>query len=600
MPPSSFERARSLDAGGGLGGSVSGLIAALFPPMLIVVLGLALQVLVDGRRTGVPRRGPLGALWSTSVLEPVWSEPNTALGGLALAAALLAVLHAAAITWQRCSSHASARRVAAEIKRRIHDQAFQLGSHDALGDERSLPEELFLDKTELVRQGIAARLRALPHAVILLVLLVGLALAVHPWLTLLVLALAALLWRTDAWWNERNGARARRHRERARLMDERLTETLNLAPLATGYAIAELPGGSFTEWLRQERAESYRADVIDAARSPWFWMMAIWSVAFAVLMIGLAKESSVSEATVLVVSLASAYFPLRRLAKLRSRHGAHEHAARDIFHYLDRNPTVRPMPDSKPLAPLRRELRVENVTLFDRMGKKVLDEVSITAPALSRIAVLAGDVRPPRALAGLFPRFYDPVAGRILFDDMDVRWGEVDSVRAQTMLVFRDSLCFTGTVLENLNCGKTPFTADRIHEAAKYCHAIDFILGLPDGFETTIGRQGARLEDSQAFRIALARAVVREPSLLVVEEPDAASSDSEQAAVDAALANAAQGRTLIIVPSRLATLRSADLVVLLHDGKVVAQGTHAELLQSSELYRHLNYVRFHPIPSGGG
>ncbi len=596
MPSISFDRARRLGAGSQIESSVVGVVAAVFPPIMILLAGMAAQVLVDPTWKNGPGDGILTRLWWPDLIEYAQNRPRAILVGLALTAAVVALLHAWIVTWLRRAAHANARRIAAELKNHVHAQAFRLGCNDALGEARSWPEQLFIDKVELVRQGLAAWGRAMPHSLVLLALLLGLAVTVHVWLTLLVLALAALVWRVDGWLRERNEARTRLHRERADIADQRLVETLNLAPLATGYSMDELPGESFADLLRQEQTAGYRSDVYESARSPWFWMIVIWSVAFVLVMIGLASRSSVAGGAVLVLSLVSGFFPLKRLARWRAARDTFERAARDIYGYLDRTPTVQPMPDAAPLEPLRRELRIENVTLLDRQGKKVLDEISLTAPALSRIAVLSTDVSTPRALAGLFPRFYDPVAGRILFDDVDIRWGTLESVRSQTLLVLRDSLYFTGTILENIGCGQREFTTDRIHDAAKQCHAIDFILGLPDGFDTIIGQHGVKLDPTQAFRIALARAVIRAPSMLVIEEPDGRASEAELSAVDAALANVGAGRTLVIAPSRLATLRSADLVILFRGGKVVAQGKHADLLQNSELYRHINYIRFNPFP----
>src|SRR5690606_37719353 len=129
------------------------------------------------------------------------------------------------------------------------------------------------------------------------------------------------------------------------------------------------------------------------------------------------------------------------------------------------------------------------------------------------------DQRTPMAFAGSTVRFYDPVAGRILFDAWHIRWGPRDSVRSRTVLMVRDALMLTGTVAQNIGCGRRDLTMVQIHEAAKKVKAIEFILDLPDGFETQMGEHGVRLKEAQAFRIALARAIIGDPALMIVEEP---------------------------------------------------------------------------------
>jgi ABC-type multidrug transport system fused ATPase/permease subunit len=200
-------------------------------------------------------------------------------------------------------------------------------------------------------------------------------------------------------------------------------------------------------------------------------------------------------------------------------------------------------------------------------------------------------------LAGLFVRLYDPAAGRVLYDGSDIRQATLDTLRSRAAMVAPAGMLFTGPVAENISCGDERFGLPQVQEAARRARAYDFIQRLPQGFSSVIGEHGLRLDVGQAFRVALARALVREPSVLVIDEPDDSLDESTAIEIDTALREAADSRTLIFLPARLSTLRTLDHIFLFHEGKVFAQGTHADLVKQCELYRHLHYVRFNPFRS---
>ena len=194
-------------------------------------------------------------------------------------------------------------------------------------------------------------------------------------------------------------------------------------------------------------------------------------------------------------------------------------------------------------------------------------------------------------LCRLLVRFYDPADGRIFFDGQDIRNVALGALRGEAVLIWRDALLFSASIAANISCGDDQRAADQIQEAARRAQAAHFIQELPAGMETRVGAGGTSLREDQAFRIALARALLREPSLLLIQEPVVDDPESESE-LDAALDHAAQSTTVITLPSRLTTLRSADLIYVFHDGKLHAKGKHADLLNDDELYRHLIYVRF--------
>jgi ATP-binding cassette subfamily B protein len=190
----------------------------------------------------------------------------------------------------------------------------------------------------------------------------------------------------------------------------------------------------------------------------------------------------------------------------------------------------------------------------------------------------------------LIPRFLDPTVGEIRIEDKNIRWVTHESLRAQVALVMQDDLVFSDTVLNNIGCGDPAYSLPQIIEAAKLAHAHQFIEKLPYGYETLIGDHGHALRPGQQFRIALARALLRDPSVLVIEEPTGPIDDDTLALLDDTLERVGFGRTIIFLAQRLSTLRNVDRVFLIRDGRLEASGSHRDLRQTSEAYRRLPIV----------
>jgi ATP-binding cassette subfamily B protein len=313
--------------------------------------------------------------------------------------------------------------------------------------------------------------------------------------------------------------------------------------------------------------------------------------AFLLLTIGM-SDVTVAGGALLGASLACACTPAWRLCGLLGELDAADKAAADIFAYLGNGPSVRQLEGARPMPRLSRAAEVENVTLANAAGRKLLDRVSLTIPAGARVAVVSADWQTHLALASLLGRYCDPASGRVLFDGRDIRSAALETVRTQIALAAADGMCFTGSVEENIRFGDWMATEQQVRDAAKRARADGLIESLPQGLATEIGPHGLALAPDAAFRIGMARALLRQPSLLVIQEPAAQIDQAAWAVIDKALEDAALGRTLVFAPTRLSTLRSVSRLYVFRQGRLVAQGSHAELLQGSEFYRHLNYVRF--------
>ncbi|MFV1964774.1 MAG: ATP-binding cassette domain-containing protein [Pirellulaceae bacterium] len=574
-----------------------GASSALLIPMLVVVLGLILHVLVGGPDQGT-LQPPSIAAWLITWPMGLFGLITWPMSLFVLVAVSWGLAFAEAVSLfvlQRLV-HRYALRIADELRRAIHDQAFLLGPHDLLGPSRSRPEELFADKAEAVRRGLARWWLAIPRSVVALALLLAVALSVHAWLTMLVVLLAVYILRFYRVMRRQLEAQSRTWSGQA---DERcgaLLSSLRLAPLATGYALDELPGESFAEGLEDYEETEFQAQTSQVLLTPLFLFIVLVSISFVLLVVGCNEEITVDKTMLLGASIICAYFPASRLYQLRDRLRDAEAAASEIFAYLDREPAVIQVADAQPIDRIEHRITLDSVTIADRHGHRLLDDVTATIPAGRVVAILASDPQTPLAVAGLFLRFYDPAAGRIFFDDQDISRATLDTVRGQAVLVAADGPVFPGSIAENIACGDSGFTSLQISDAVKQAHADALVQALPDGLNTLIGDRTPSLPENAGFHIGLARALLREPSLLVVQEPTIHLGEEASERLDAALKHAAKVRSLVILPARLATIRASDLVFVFHNGNVDAQGTHADLLQSSELYRHLNYVRFNPFP----
>ena len=203
-----------------------------------------------------------------------------------------------------------------------------------------------------------------------------------------------------------------------------------------------------------------------------------------------------------------------------------------------------------------------------------------------------------QALVCLIPRLIDPQSGRVLIDGHDLREMTLESIRAQVATVLQADLVFTDSVAANIGLGDPRFELPLIIEAAKVAHAHHFIQDLPHGYDTVIGPLAHYLKPDEQYRIALARAILHDASIVIIEEPNVPLDDATKQLLDDTISRLGQGRTLIFLPHRLSTIRSCSQVIVIHNGRVESVGNPRQLQGESKLYRHLQYVEFNQFAAG--
>ncbi|MEI6084703.1 MAG: ABC transporter ATP-binding protein [Verrucomicrobiota bacterium] len=268
--------------------------------------------------------------------------------------------------------------------------------------------------------------------------------------------------------------------------------------------------------------------------------------------------------------------------------------ARRVFEILDapieiKNPV---QPVKLPVARGGRQIRFEHVSFSHVPGEAVLTDVDFAVNPGQCVAILGATGAGKSALMSLLPRFYDPTQGRVLMDDLDLRQLDVDDLRRNIGTVFQESFLFSNTIAANIAFGHPEASREQIERAAKVAAAHEFIQQLPKGYDTVLRETGSNLSGGQRQRLAIARAVLLDPSILVLDDPTAAVDPQTEQEILAAMANAMKDRTTFIVAHRLSAIRHAHLVVVLDEGRIVQIGTHAELMRQPGHYRHIAEVQF--------
>ena len=253
-------------------------------------------------------------------------------------------------------------------------------------------------------------------------------------------------------------------------------------------------------------------------------------------------------------------------------------AARRVFEVLDTPVEVQSRPNAIKPARLTGQITFEKVTFGYTPEKPVLTEISFEAKPGQVVGIFGMTGTGKSTLLGLVPRFYDPQEGRILADGQDSRELNLDTFRRQIGIVYQESFLFSNTVAANIAFGHPHATMEQIERAAQIASAHDFILALPHGYETVLGESGVDLSGGQRQRLALARALILQPPILILDDPTASVDARTENEIVSALREAMTGRTTFVVSSRLSLLRRADFILVLEDGRLTQSGTHQELM----------------------
>lgn len=599
----------SAPASAWLSGLLGCLVACLLPLFLILV-SLTVDLLIR-EHDRVEREG-IGESVAVRLLSPFRSvaerlgdtfgvpDPQQPIVLIALmgVVALLAIV-------LRTFLHRISVSAAVETEQQLHERLFH--HSNVLATERGLSAQGAMLKafreTHLpgIRNAIAQWLEAFPKHALHLVLLILLASTIHPWLTVAAL-IAGLIVRTIYLLQVQSFQSTHwMYKQRLLQSSQQLGTLAQDAPL-----LATIHNSS-------ETLESFRANLLnyrvagqsflggEKSRWPWVALTTVFLGAFLISLLALGmldprKHLSLGLAVLWGTSVACAILAAfrLRLGWLSVRRSLP--LLNEVHDYLAIRPSSSIGTNKRLASVLAQGIQVEHVTLQASDQQKLLEDVSLHFKPGQLIAVLSPDPFLAKALVEMVLGFGQPTSGRLLFDAIDSKDLSTDAIRDASLWVAANGPLVSGTIEDNLWLGSSRDATVDLREVTDKARVSEAIFNLPDGLQTLVSTKEERLSADLLFRLGIARGFLKKPSLVVAEEPLPSQSTAELDTTRALLELRNQKRIVLVLPNRISTLRAADQVVVLYHRGVADVGTHAELLERSELYRHWNYMHFAPRP----
>ena len=345
----------------------------------------------------------------------------------------------------------------------------------------------------------------------------------------------------------------------------------------------------------QYRQAGTRADIITAALGPMFNTMNIIVIAAVALLGGWLALRDIVQVGVIatfVIYVRNFFQPMRAIAMLYNQLQSALAGAERIFAVLDAEPSVQDLPDAPPLPQCQGAVKFDHVSFEYQPGKPVLIDVNLEAQPGQTIALVGPTGAGKTTIISLLSRFYDVTEGTITIDGQDIRTVQQASIREQLGIVLQDTFLFSGTMMENIRYGRLDATEDEIIAAAKLANADRFIRLLPQGYQTVVSEQGHNFSQGQRQLLAIARAVLADPRILILDEATSSVDTRTEMHIQEALLRLLEGRTAFVIAHRLSTIRNADLVLVVNDHRIIERGTHDELIAQGGFYYDLYMSQF--------
>lgn len=518
------------------------------------------------------------------------------LTGLLYLALAVGLVRAGAMHVMAVAAATAALAVSVRLRRALYHHSYRLGTLSIQSAGASRVASLFHRNIDAVGDAVRERLSSQILGPAELVFLLAFALLIHFWLALAFLLTAVIVLLIGNQMAASYRRRSRRSDRRAAARMALLHESLGMMRLVKSFGMEAFNQSRVERQLADYAAVSARRIRNSAMFRPMLWFLALFAGAVALYVAGLlvlGRGLGPAQVIALAAMLVCAFQPARSWLKHRRDIAAGRESAGDIYEFLDRPPELGQTVGADFLSAIDEGIEFQNVSLREpSSGRALLSDVNLSIAAGERIGIVGASETEKHALVYLLARILDPTAGEILIDGRDLKWLTLESLRAQIGLVMQSGLVFSDTVANNIGCGETAYTMPQIIEAAKLAHAHQFIQRLPYGYETPLGELGTSLRPGEQFRIALARAILRDPAMFVIEEPVVPFDEETKDLVADTFDRVLPGKIVLFLPHRISTIRSCDRVCLIHQGRIEAVGEHRDLVTRNGLYKHLHYLEF--------
>jgi ATP-binding cassette, subfamily B, bacterial len=566
------------------------LLAVLGETVADVLEPWPIKIVIDN----VLQSKKLPASWATVVFD-VFGQNTFAILNFALVAVVtIAVVGAVSAYTEKYLTTSVSQWVAHDLRRTLYQQIQRLSLAEH-GESRT--GDLLTRVTsdiDAIQDFINSALLGIVVNVLTLVGMIGVMLFINWRFTLVALSVAPVLFVVTYFYTPRIKRASRTVRRKESELLSGVSEVLSSIHVVKAFAREDYEERRFDSDSRQSVEAGLQARSTKAKLSP------IVDVIVAVgtcLVLGygarlvLAGQLSPGVLIVFLLYLGKTYKPMRDLSKMTNTVSKAAVSYERIQEILGIESRVRDMPGARPAPELRGEIEFDHVSFSYGVNAPVLNDVCFRIEPGQVAAIVGPSGAGKSTIAGLIPRFFDPVAGQVRIDGTDVREFTLKSLRDQISFVLQDTLLFRGTIWENIAYGRLDAPPEETVRAAELANAHDFIVKMPQGYATMVGERGVTLSGGQRQRIAIARAIVRNAPILILDEPTAGLDAASEQAVIEALERLMKGRTSIVIAHHLGTIQHASMIFVVKDSEVVERGTHETLLTNGGLYAELYEIQ---------
>lgn len=451
-----------------------------------------------------------------------------------------------------------------------------------------------LGDVELIQGAFGTRIADLFQGVLTIAVMLLYVVVLNPTLTLFSLVVAPLMLWPIVEISRRLRETTFSSRERMGTIGEILQETLRGHRVVKTYVMEEHESSRFRKANQRYFRVNLRTVRIQALSSP---LMEILSGAgLTALFVYAAQKIAAGTMTAgdflsFLIALLTMYTPIKNVTKVNLSLQQAISSASRIFDLMDRINDITDRPGAAPLPPFREAIRFENVS-FSYGDAEVLSDINLEVLRGQTVALVGPSGAGKTTLVNLLPRLFDPRRGRVTIDGRDLRDVTLASLRSQIALVTQETILFNASARENIAYGPNDAGEEAVVAAARAARADEFVRALPDGYDSPVGENASRLSGGERQRLSIARAIFKNAPILILDEATSQLDSESEAAVSDALGNLMAGRTTLVIAHRLSTVRRADRIVVMQAGRIVEDGTHAELLEREGLYRRLYEMQY--------